>query len=616
MNLPSLQFIREKALETFGRFPFALLSAIIGTGAVLVLSQENFTDRASYHWLYNAWLAGFLGISLFVLAQLRAETAQLSRGQWLSLNLSVAVVLLAYITVLPSSIIHAPMVHLFRFLFFAAAAHFFVAVVPFAKTGPPQGFWEFNKSIFLRFLSACLYTHVLYLGLAVAMLAVDQLFSVNIAGRRYVQLWWFLVGVFNTWFFLSGVPQDVRTIGDRLQYPKGLKVFTQYVLIPLVVVYLAILYAYMFKIVIEWDWPKGWVGYLVLGFSTTGILSLLLVHPIKDSLENRWLAIVTQKFYLAIIPPAILLLLAIWRRVAEYGLTENRYIVIVLGCWLLYAALYFTFSRGKSIKVIPISLGILALAASVGPWGASSVSRVDQVGRLDELLTANRILADGKITPVKDTLPFDVTRQISSIVRYIVDVHGVEPLQPWFTVRLDSIQSDARYRSLATRDVSTKIVSLFGLNYVNEWERYPAKGKRWVPGPKISFIMDQSTIGLSGDQFVVGPVHFTDDEDSVQFRADNSEWMIVNQPERSTISFVRTGQAAERVEFPLSDLLRRLVRAHHSSTTVYKPADSLILVQSSARTRIRLIVRSIDVRDDTSKTGMLKMDFDAYVKMK
>ena len=39
--------------------------------------------------------------------------------------------------------------------------------------------------------------------------------------------------------------------------------FAQYTLVPLVSMYLVILTLYFGKVVVTWDWPQGWIGYLV-----------------------------------------------------------------------------------------------------------------------------------------------------------------------------------------------------------------------------------------------------------------------------------------------------------------------------------------------------------------
>jgi hypothetical protein len=122
---------------------------------------------------------------------------------------------------------------------------------------------------------------VLFAGLAIALAALDNLFGVSVPPKRYGDLLVLLAGLFGPWFFLAGIPQDLDNLDRIEEYPKGLKVFAQYILLSLVIVYLLILYAYLLKILIQWNWPQGWVSSLILGFSATSILSLILMHPIR-----------------------------------------------------------------------------------------------------------------------------------------------------------------------------------------------------------------------------------------------------------------------------------------------------------------------------------------------
>ena len=47
-----------------------------------------------------------------------------------------------------------------------------------------------------------------------------------------MRLWIVIAGVFETWFFLAGVPKNLEELDESDDYPKGLKIFTQYVLLP------------------------------------------------------------------------------------------------------------------------------------------------------------------------------------------------------------------------------------------------------------------------------------------------------------------------------------------------------------------------------------------------
>ncbi len=126
----------------------------------------------------------------------------------------------------------------------------------------------------------------------------------------------------------------------------------------------------MVKIIVTAQWPVGWVSYLILVYSVLGVLALLLIHPIRNQQGNKWIVGFSSFFYIALIPLLCLLYLAIFKRVNTYGITELRYYVLLLATWLLALNLYFVFSKIKSIKIIPVSLCILALFSTVGPWGA------------------------------------------------------------------------------------------------------------------------------------------------------------------------------------------------------------------------------------------------------
>ena len=46
--------------------------------------------------------------------------------------------------------------------------------------------------------------------------------------------------------------------------------------------------------------------------------------------EHRWVRTYTRGFYVALLPAIVMLWLAIGKRVAQYGITERRYFLIVL----------------------------------------------------------------------------------------------------------------------------------------------------------------------------------------------------------------------------------------------------------------------------------------------
>lgn len=467
MKLPSLHSLYTSAWHTFRRFPVAILLAIISSVLMMQAVEIPYDQQDTRELLWKLVMSGYLGMLLFISISIFAEKKQYSTRQKILLN-AVGLVLTGLYFL---SIQHTQNeLYLIRFSLFSLALHLLISFIPFLSKGEINGFWQYNKTLFIRFLTSALYTGVLYLGLLLALYALENLFLVPISSNTYANLWFALAGIFNTWFFLAGMPEDFSALDARTEYPKGLKIFTQYVLIPLITVYLIILYAYGIRIILLWDWPQGWVSYLIIGFSVAGILSLLLIYPIRYREENKWMNLFSRVFYAALFPLIIILFLAIQRRVSEYGITEPRYFVLLIAFWLFLVALYFLFSKKKNIKLIPISLFVFVVLSSYGPLSAFSVTLASQKSRFEQLLTRNNLLDNGKIQPAKDSISFSDRKQISSIVSTLLSRYGTDPLQPYFNQNLDSLmQLDKDQTAYYSSSRERAVVALMNMPYVSEY---------------------------------------------------------------------------------------------------------------------------------------------------
>jgi len=469
MPLPSVEALAAAARRTLVRFPTVLLAALVTAVAGIVVvegAEAAVEDEFWYRFFGTAALAIPLLLAVDLLAERRRWKFAMRAGFWLVGTAGLAGFMIGWYGW------SAP-VAAARYITLSAAFHLLVAFVPFAGAGQIQGFWQYNKTLFLRLLTGAIFSAVLYAGLAVALLALDNLFGLNVPGQRYAQLWIVLAFVFNTWFFLGGLPDPVEELDTRTDYPTGLKIFAQYVLVPLVVVYLVILTLYLGKVLITQEWPSGWIGWLVSSVAAAGIFSLLLVHPIAEQAENRWMRTYARGFYLALLPSIVMLWLAIWQRIDQYGVTERRYFLAVLSVWLAAVALYYAVRRSRDIRIIPASLCLVALATFAGPWSAYRVSEASQVGRLRSLLTRNEMLRNGTLQRAAQPLPFEDRREASAIVRYLVETHGTDGIRDWFggaLAQADTIASDGGPSPQRDADARAELVTaLMGVEYVGRW---------------------------------------------------------------------------------------------------------------------------------------------------
>lgn len=472
-SIPSISNILKTGLKTFYRFPSALLIAFLGTLTAMWMVGLSDSRIEELEWLARVLLISGLGISLSVGIDTLSENKNWDLVRRYLGRLAVLIVLISYYFFSETRFNESPTEFGYQFFLFALASHLFVAFSPFFSKGNVDEFWEYNKTLFLRICISALYSAVLFIGLSVALLSIDNLLGINIKDIRYPQLFMFLVGIFNTCFFLAGVPKLEKETEIKAVYPKALKIFVQFVLIPLVTVYIGILYLYTGKILVQWELPNGWVSYLVLSFSIVGIFSLLLLYPIRNKEENKWVNIYSKGYYWALVPLIGLLLFSIYVRISEYGVTINRYFVATLGVWLTGIVIYFIFSKLKSIKVIPLSMCVVALAISFGPIGAFSVSERSQLGRFEEVLERNEMLDENnRIIPKSGgkEIPFEERKELSSLVDYIVENHSYHSLEKLFTTSLKdeivTIELDRNWYE----SKSETVFRFMNLDYVNSWE--------------------------------------------------------------------------------------------------------------------------------------------------
>ncbi len=423
MKFPSLISLSRNSVAVFKRFPTLFVVVVFATALAYFLMGDPPLDDGVEHQLWQLLATCDLLLTLGLATDLFAESRAFNGIRKWGLRAAVFVVCGLLYTVLDPAEYQTDMV---RFGLFIFAFHQVVAFAPFIKRGSNSDFWNFNKVLFLRFLTAVLYSVSLYAGLAVALFGIEELFNLDVPSETYGRLFVLVAIGFNTLFFLAGVPTAFETTPAAGSYPKGLKIFTQYVLIPLMTIYLAILLVYEVKILVEWEMPKGIVATLILGYAVFGVLSLLLIWPIHNADGNRWVRFFSKSFYLTMIPLILLLALAVYQRVSYYGFTEKRYILMALTVWLAAITVYFLYFRKDDIRLIPVSLALLALASTFGPQSATAISRHSQQQRLAELLNAT--------TEGTDERP--------SVITYLLEAHGLQSMQLFTETDLDSLDKE------------------------------------------------------------------------------------------------------------------------------------------------------------------------------
>ena len=269
----------------------------------------------------------------------------------------------------------APIVTFFSSLFWAA----------FLKKDTDTSFWNFSYLLCIQILTGLLFTSVLAAGLSLALFSTDTLFGCEFKSEMYSNIHVLCYTLFFPFYLLGNIPIASITETKVRPFAQAWKILGLYILFPLLILYGTILYAYLIKIIIQWQLPDGWVSALVSILTIGGAITLFMLYPLCPQ-ENRPLKFFRQRFGILLLPLLILMTIGIIRRFQDYGITTNRLYVLLLNFWCYTTALYTIFTSGKKIKIPFISFILLFLISSIGPWRFSEITRYTMHKRIDTLI--------------------------------------------------------------------------------------------------------------------------------------------------------------------------------------------------------------------------------------
>lgn len=422
-KLPPVRRLLSDGWAAARRFPEAVLCGLVaGTAGAAGI------DAADERFWFRICFAATLGLPLFVTLVLTSERRGWTDAWRWAARAGGAALLVAWwaasggwqMNIIPVRFVHT-----------ALTLHLAAASLPYLGAREPWGFWQYNRALFFRFLVAVIYAAAVFVGVALAVAALDNLFGVDVPEETYGRLWFAAAFGLHPLVFLAGVPKEFASLNENRDYPKGLRIFSQNVMLPLVGLYVAILTTYLVKILITGTWPSGWVSYLVSALAVIGIFSLLMVHPERMRTERNWIDRYALGFWIAILYSAVMVLVALWQRIDQYGITEARYILGVLATWLAATALHRVITRTRDIKAIPTTLAVVGALTLAGPWSAYSVAKRSQLGRIEEILTTHGALSGNDLSSEPREIPFEEWRQVEDVVLYLVDNHGTGAFDRW-----------------------------------------------------------------------------------------------------------------------------------------------------------------------------------------
>ena len=235
-------------------------------------------------------------------------------------------------------------------------------------------FWNFAQRLFVAITAGVVVSGILTLGIILFVQSLDWLFGMEVNGW-FLYIPTFCMVLLAPLLAMSQIPEGeqkhIRRIAPYTGFIKGV---SQYLFIPLLLLYIATLYVYAAKILITWQLPVGWVCYLVSASMLGMVILIFITFPLQYEQGNSFFKRLMRCLPLAMLPLLVLMSVAIGRRLSDYGITVSRLYVVVFNLWCYVVCIGLLLSRNRRIWWVPASFAVVLLLISVGPWSIPNVT--------------------------------------------------------------------------------------------------------------------------------------------------------------------------------------------------------------------------------------------------
>lgn len=610
-SLPFWAQLFQSFLDTCQRFPLSVLS-LVAINLVIITDINNLeilTDQQQQ----NIFLIALGGSLWFAATRLFSERLQWPKSKQYLLALSIFALYAWFI-------IQQNIFTLKSLVLILAAGLAITFASYLSRRSDNASVWYFNYQLITAICFALLSAIILCSGLSFILKSLEYLFEFNLTSKPYQNIWAIGMAFLAPVYLLTNIPKQFDYPRSDCAFPKGVYFILNYILVPLSLIYMVILYAYFIKILLQTALPGGQLGLMVSWFGVIGIATHLAVYPLHDR-GNSLLSWFYKYFYIMLIVPTGLLAVAIGVRISQYGVTEQRYLIALCAVWFAILIVLNLLKRERfQLKFVTICLAILSVLISFGPWGIHQLPVNSQFSRLNTVLMEEKLLTNGVLNVVEQP-SLTIQKSISSMVTFLVKHQAEDRIRPWIADKeaFDQARECEQAEDLITRcsSVEQSIVELMGLNFISYWEdtenehinielnnQHSAGRILTITGYDelipISWLSSQQDINSPCD---IKGLNAPCDNLALQ----NSHQLIINKDSQLLISINNN----ETIIFDLLDITKRFNKQKGRISVAADQADKLRLTQTVNGIKATLYVDDLQIWrqkggiENTTLTGYL-----------
>ena len=241
--------------------------------------------------------------------------------------------------------------------------------------------WNFTQKLWTGALFAAVGSVIFLLGMLAISEAVRALFGVNLDTLTMKTILPIGLAFLAPIYWLGTLPRfgEAEDVTELSFEARALSFLGTWMLAPLVIIYALIVLTYGVKILVQWDLPKGEIAQLVSPFIGVGMLVWLMLEP-KVLKESGFVRFYRKAWHWVMLPAAVLLGVAVFVRVREYGFTLERFFLALVFVWSVVQSLWFTVLSKKK-RDIRLPTALAAGLLIFGAFAARPISLTQQFQR-------------------------------------------------------------------------------------------------------------------------------------------------------------------------------------------------------------------------------------------
>ena len=388
MDFTAIKKYPSQISTAFKRFPLAVAFAIFTTIAFIYVFESHslLTDSKLLFWLFFYPIAAtMIALTISLVQESRKKFSIIphvvAEAVWLAVSIALT---FYYVSTDNNTEITYVLV---TGLFIYTTVFLSIFIAPFFKQKDENGFWVFLMKNAKAAVIAGAISVFLLIAINGLLFGFFNLFDIKVSDKPFIYSAIICSCTIFPILFFSGIP----SIDECLQEAPALNKFqvstNKFLFLPILSLYIILLYAYIAKIIIQWEMPKGMVSYLVSVSMLLLLLRVTLMHPErinpKPSFEKKLLKILPT----ACIPLVILMSVGIMRRISDYGISEDRYYIAAVNIfyYIIIAILLIDKIKCKS-RYIAIVFCSMFFILTNGPLSAINVTHRVWMGSIKTAL--------------------------------------------------------------------------------------------------------------------------------------------------------------------------------------------------------------------------------------